>query len=522
MKKYINTILTIILSLLIGLSFSLKRCIKLDNFIYSFSLIRFILWGLLFAIISFILINLLIYVFSKIKIKTGLFKVKKLFLISFISIFLTGLLFLIVHYPGVCFYDTLIVIDSPVAAAAQHPLFYNLAVGITFRVFNFIFNDVNISFFLTGLSQLIFCSTIISFIICWFNKTFKNKVFTIIILLYYSLLPIISNYNISLIKDSIFGVIFLLYIPLFYNLIISKGNALDSKRFLIIMTCLFLLTIFIRNNGLYVVMLTIISLLLLFKKHYKKLLIILLISLLASKIPNLFIKQEQLFQEKVGVMIQQIAYVIKYNEESISKDDLNYINKIMDVKLIKEKYEFYSVDPIKWDNNFNRDYLNKTKIKFIKTWLSISGKNISNYMKSHLLMSYDLWAIDKFNPVQSRMLELDTSGYNMHSSTFKDLKEKRILPEKMQNALDNYYEATTTYIGNALLIVILLFINLYAFIKKKKEALIISIPFLAVYITLLISAPISYALRYMSTYLYAIPIIILLILCYCNKRVKSK
>ena len=507
-----NLIYISILSIIIGISFSIKKYIKQELYINSFNIIKLLLFTLLFIIISFIIISTLLYLIEKIKIKKGLFEQKKLIIISFLMIFLSGLLFLIVHYPGVGFYDSFAIIDHPIAMATQHPIIYNLIISITFRVFMHIFNNVNISYFFLSLTQLLFCSLILTYIIYWFNKTIKNKVFTSIIIGYFSLLPIISNYNIAIIKDTLFGIVFLFYIPLLYKLIKTKGKILKNIKYLISLSIILIATTLLRNNGLYVVIFTSIIITIMYRKYYKQTISTLLIVCILSCIPNLLIKNKSLFQEKVGIPIQQIAYVVKYNENSINKNNKDYLEKIMRFDLIKEKYEYYNVDSIKWDNNFNRDYLDKTKSKFINTWFNIMTNNFDNYVKSYILMTYNLFTIDNYNPVQSRFLELDIEGYRNRSERFNDLNNSNILPNSINNSLIKFYDHTTIYINNGLLFFILLFMSLYSIIKKKKELIILFIPLIGVYLTLLISAPLSFALRYMSSFLYCLPIISLLII----------
>lgn len=509
-----------ILSILIGISFSLKRLIKLDLFIKNFKINKFILWTFIFSIIAFLIINIIIYLLEKIKLKNTVFKEKKLLLFSFLPIFLTSLLFLIVHYPGVGFYDTFLILDHPVAAAPNHPLFYNLLIGIPFRLLKILIKDVNIIYFLISLGQLILCSCILTYIIYWFNKTIKNKTLTIILLLYFTIIPIVSNYNMMLVKDSPFGIIFIFYIPLLYELINTKGKTLENKKYLIYLEIILILTTLLRNNGLYVIIFTILILIIIYKRYYKQLLSLLLITIIISHIPNLLVKNEIMFQEKVGIPIQQIAYVTKYNEKSINKNDKVYLNKLIDIELMKEKYDYSIVDPIKWDPTFNGEYLNKTKTRFIKTWFNIMKNNFLNYVKSYLLMTYNLWAIDKYNPLQSRMLDLDIKGYINRSNTFNNLNNKNIFPKKINNTLKSFYDLTTIYIGNGVLIFIMLLSILYIIKRKRKELIILFLPLIGVYLTLLISIPVSSALRYMSSYLYCLPILILISLKSCQKKIK--
>ena len=146
MTKYKNSkyILVVLFSGLLGLSLSLSYLLTKNNFNYNFSIIKILLYWIVFSVLSFLVIKFFIYLLEKIKIKKNIFKNQSLFIICFLSVFLSGILFLIVHYPGVGFNDTLYIIQDPVASSTQHPLIYNILLSYTYRFFNLMFNSANI------------------------------------------------------------------------------------------------------------------------------------------------------------------------------------------------------------------------------------------------------------------------------------------------------------------------------------------------------------------------------------------
>lgn len=507
-------IITIIYSLFISLSLTISKLLKINNYIFNFKISKFIINYIFYFTISYIIINILIIIISKIKIKKDYFDNKKITIISFISIFITGLIFLIVHYPGVGFVDTFSIIEHPLGAAVQHPLVYNLYLEITFRLFLFIFKDVNLSYFLTSIVELAICTILITYMIYWFNKTIKNKFGTILLIIYFTFIPIITNYNVALIKDSIFGIILLLYIPLLYKMINTNDKILENKIDIYKLTLIFILTCLIRNNGLYIVIL--ISLILIIKYKNKKIFKILLITLLTNIIINHIGNQEQLFQEKIGIPLQQIAYTLKYNENNINKKDKEYINKLMKIELMKEKYNCFNVDTLKWDDYFNREYLKETKFKFIKVWFNIIIDNPISAIRGYLLTTYDFWAIDTFKTNQSRFLSLKFSE-SYEKELLVGLDNKNILPNNINNNLKKIYEKTTISFNNATLFFILLLTIVYTYLNNKK-LILLSIPLISVYLTLIISTPVSFPLRYLSAYLYTLPFLILIIITKCNEK----
>ena len=204
--------------------------------------------------------------------------------------------------------DTFFIIDSPIYISKQHPIVYNLLISVPYYIFNKIFSS-NISFFLISIIQLLIIDLIITFVIAWYYKTFKHKKTTIFLSLYFSLVPIITNYNTTIVKDSIFCVILLLYLPILYSIINSNGEWINNKKNIMYLLLLLIGTTLIRNNGIFMIFAVLLVLLLSYRKYYKKWLLVLIITILASSITK-FVpgNQTNLFQEKVAVPLQQLGY----------------------------------------------------------------------------------------------------------------------------------------------------------------------------------------------------------------------
>ena len=330
------------------------------------------------------------------------------------------------------------------------------------------------------------------------------------IIIYLTLLPIVANYNTAIIKDSAFNTLLLLYIPILYNLIITKGKWIENRKNLIFTIIIFTITTLIRSNGLYIIILILFLLLVNYKKYYKKWILSLIIIILSNSmtkiIPNI---DKPLFQEKIAIPLQQIAYVIN-TDGKINEKDLKYLNKIFSIDNFKKKYNPYFVDNIKWDNEFNRLYLNETKGTFIKVYLNILPRNIEGYVKSYLLTTYNNYAPYKFTNDQSRFLGF--SGFNLHNySDFQEMHNQRLLPSSIQNFLNNFYNYTTTYFNTGTCFFLLMILVLYIIYQAKYQYLLLVSPLLAIWIILMIASPLSTAFRYMSSFIYMLPFIYLII-----------
>lgn len=470
----------------------------MNSILIFYFFLKVFLVSILVSIFCYFLFKLL----DKIKISNhnDTFSSKKVFIINFISLMLTGLLFLITFYPGNVMIDTLYIFKNPVEISSQHPIFYIWLVTIPFKVFYKLFSNINIAVFLTCLIQLIIASGIISFIIAWFNNTFKNKILTILISLYFIFVPIITNYNTTLVKDSAFCLILFCTIPIIYEIIKSNSYWIKNRKNFVITCIIFSLVCLVRNNGLYIILILLLILMLAYKKQFKYYLLMTLIILVISFITSLF-SNKQLFQEKVGIPLNQLAYVI-YTDGKIDDKNLNYLEKIYDYDLFKKNYYPFLIDTIKWDDNFNREYLNNNSKEFIKVWVKTLPNNLEGYIKSYALSTYGNWSIDKFYKTQSVFLGVDDDNKTL----FPDLKNTNTTLSFMKP----FYNKTVTYLSSGVCFWILVFFSLYIIYKKAYKLLLLTIPLYGVWLSLMLATPFSLAFRYMSPFMYLLPFIILI------------
>lgn len=472
----------------------------------------FLIPTIIFSIIIYIVLNYLLKLLSKYEMKpsTKVWKAQIVFLWSFISIFLSGLLFLLTFYPGTCMVDSLQLLIDPIGYSFQYPLIYSLLFSKLYYFFYNLSNSMNIAFFIISLIQLLFMTTVLSYVITWSHKTFKSNIFTLLTILYFNIFTIFANLNSAHLRDPLFAAFILLLIPLLYKIINTKGECLKKDKFKLrcVITIGFLTLI--RNNGIFIVLILLIILFIKYKKMIKDLILITLSILFIYSIPLLLPKNyhtEPLFQESVAIPLEQIAYISKY--ESLSDNDKDYINNIIPIEIMVDNYNPFSVDSIKWNIMFDRFYLNDTKDKFMSVWTRNMLKHSEGYTKAYLLCTYDLWSVHKFSNYESRFLEIESNDTNVESY-YGDLKNENILPFNISKFLRSFYERTTIYINNGTLFWIYVFLGLLIYYKSKNKYLLLFIPFLGIWFNLMIGTPLSSAFRYMCAFAYALPFMIAL------------
>ncbi len=525
-KNILSYLFTYIVSYILGCIILLSKAINFNPYVIPAKFINsfhfsssFFIKAFYLSIPIFLAFYLLFYLLKHwhFKPSKSLISSKKILITSFISNIITGLLFILTYYPGSAMTDTFDILTSPIGVAHKNPLLYNLIVTIPFRLLNRMLHNMNLSFFIISIIQLIVISGLLSIIVTWFHKTFKHNKATIFLILYFTLLPIVANYNTAIGKDAIYNLILLSLIPILYNIIQSKGAWLNIRKNFILMIFIFTITTLMRNNGLYIIIFTLLVLILTYKKLYKKGLLTLLIVVIINSLVGLFPGvKEPLFQEKVGIPLQQIAYV-NYVSGNIDPKDLAYLNNILPLTELKNKYHPYYVDNIKWDPHFDGQYLNKTKEQFLKTWFNILPNNFESYVKSYLLVTYATYTPYSFVDDQSRFLGINKIDFNSFPD-FKEMHAAPIFPTFIQKNLTSFYDQTVIYLNNGSCFLLLITLILYIIYRKKANYLLITAPYLAIWLILMLATPLATALRYMSSYIYALPFLYLIILLIDQKK----
>jgi len=514
-RKILTGIFSILLALAIVLSAQIlkfydKGSLNIGKYMH-FNLRTFII-VVIFSVIFYILFRKIFIKLTNISFitSTSPWNSKKVFIISTLLIFLSGLLFLLYCYPGVAMVDSYQLLIDPIGYSFQYPLVYSILSSKLFNLFYNLFGSMNIAFFIISLLQLIILSFILGYTIKWLHNKFKSNKVTLLTILYFNFFFIFSNLNIAHLRDSFFCVFFIVFITIIYDIIDSKGEYLNKDnfiiKFIITITCLLLS----RNNGIFIISVMIIYFFIKFYKYYKRLLIILFVFIFISCVPKLLPNNSEntLFQESVAVPFQQIVYSIKYGNVSI--EDQEVISEIIPVEIAKAKFSGFDFDRLKWGLMFNNFVLNEKKNKFIHVWLKNMIPNFKLYTKAFLVNNCDLWAFLPFKYSQGTILQLhekDIVGYQFYS----DLNNERILPKFIYNILHFIYQKYCFYFNNGFLFWMYFFLVVVLIYKNKKKFLSVFLPFFLIWINLIFMSPYACAFRYMAMFGYCLPFILCIV-----------
>lgn len=431
-------------------------------------------------------------------------KVSLLLMISY-------LICLITYFPGVGMNDGLNIMRSGMLSSNQFPPVYCAFITLLTKI-GYLFGSLNISVALYSILQLTCVALITSQITLWIWEISPLKIIRFVSLIFYALDPLIVMYSISMLKDTLFSLLLVPFMILNYKLVVYKKNAIN-KRYWISLALIACGIIFLRNNGQYIVIPCLFILIIKFRKNLlNKSLIIVFILSISSIVLNFLLMQhwgeKQLFQEVVGIPIQQVAATVASSDGVINDEQKIFLNKIMPFDKIRENYNPATVDTIKWSTAFNSSFFESHKTKFMKVWISLLIPNFMIYLKSYLEQTYWFWAPRQEGTVQC-YFSIETYSNNDWLITFtkeNDIHDVQLLPDWLNLNLRSYYSLASSFLREGVCFWVLFMLFFLTIVpRKNKQSIYFYLPIAFLWITLMISTPVNSSMRYVFAFVYVLP-----------------
>lgn len=529
-------------SLLLSISIVLSKHIHPDEcnpfatidkvFIDKFSIVDLI--GCLICL--FVIVNILNWLIKKIqKLKFNKgelanakkeLKKKNQFMI-FGLIFLSWMPYFLIYYPGLIYGDSMGSIYQTVYhlnLSNHHPVFYTIFIAICLKI-GYIFSDINAGCAIYTLIQMLYISGLLTYIVSWMYNKGISKILCCFTVIFFAGTATFPQHAISMWKDPIFSITLVYYSLKLYDYIISDGKIEEKERlYWVKLTISMLIISLTRNNGIYILMLSFLSLVILTIKNIKLskkiyfthiLSIVFIILLTGPGYDILGIQKDKV--ESYGIPLQQVARVIAY-DGNINNVEEEFVNDIIPVEKLKTVYTPQLVDSIKWNEDFNDNFFENHKKEFLKVWFSLFKKNPRIYLESWCLSTYGYWSLNTWS--------LNYFQANISQGNLEYIKDNDNCGVYNTNLLENpkidlkkAFSLFTPTPSIAICIWIALFMLFYMWVNKRRKYIILLIPVLGNWLTLLIATPIAYWPRYALSILYMFPVILSIpMLCLYGKE----
>lgn len=525
-KNKINLIVRILLAIVFAVTIMLDSMIHFDGnianklsdiYVENLELSNIIVFFVAMIISYFVLCVVEIisdkFENSKIEIKerkSGL----KVIVITALILLLLWLPYILSFFPGGVFADTIPSISQALGSTQlnnHNPILHTLILKVFFdiaRVFSS--NVIPLGISLYTIAQVVAMLGIGTYFVYWLYKKNVSSKYVIFSVLFFGLFHLIPLYAISLWKDTVFCMAMFLYILFLADIIYYNGKNLETIRGIIKGIILAVLVMFLRNNGIYIVTITTLILLAIYRKKVFNVMKPFVISIITTIVITYIIQgpvynklnMNTEFVESAGILVQQICYIVS-EDGNINEEQMEFINKMCPIDTIKRDYRPCLVDFIKWNGEFNNDFITENKGQFLKIWFQLCIQNPGKSVKAYILNTMGFWNVNRSS----------TSGYinpRMWPTIEEDsnYKQNDYIQMLTGKSIKSILDSQPT-ISSAVFFFIILICAQLTIYKKRYRNLLILVPFLATWITIMIAAPIAFTLRYVYILVLGLPIAII-------------
>lgn len=363
------------------------------------------------------------------------------FIINVGLIFVAWLPYFLRYYPGLLTADSCAQVAQAIGIAElsnHHPIFHTGIITVFVNFGKLIFNNINIGVAFYTIFQMAIMSIIFATVIRYLSKKQAPLAVRIIALLYYMFYPINALFSVTMWKDILFAGIIPVYAIFVIELLFNTDDFLESKKSIITYIIVSILVMFLRNNGMYIVILTTPFIIVTLLRYWKKVvpvsfIIILSFMILRTSIFSIFNIKEGSVGEMLSVPLQQIARVKKYHKEELDNETIKQIDKFFKCDNIEEKYNPILSDPVK--AQLNTEYFDANKSDFIKLWIKLLKTYFKDYVESFISNSYGYYYPEAKHWVANRTMEPNNMGISQQPliegtlvSKVDSLIEKRDIP----------------------------------------------------------------------------------------------
>ncbi len=325
------------------------------------------------------------------------------FIVCVILIFIAWLPYFLRYYPGIVTPDSCWQIEMAIGTSKlsnHHPITHTAIIAIFVNLGLKLFHNINTGIALYTLASMLLMAIIDACVLKYLKNNGTSKIVRVIILLYYMFYPVNAMYSITMWKDVLFSGVIPLLIIMYKELVFNTDKFFSKKSNIALYIIISMLTILLRHNGLYAVILSMPFIIIALRKYWKKtvslfLSVIVLYMLSNVLIYNILNITKGSVSEMLSIPVQQIARVEKNHREELGEDTLNTINKFFNVKNIGDNYNPILSDPVKF--KFNVEYFNENKLQFIKLWLQLLAQYPKEYVESFISNSYGYYYVEAEN-----------------------------------------------------------------------------------------------------------------------------
>ena len=346
--------------------------------------------------------------------------------------------------PPLWYFSTDTVVDA--SLIDHHPWFDTLVFG-AFGWLGRSMGSDSLGLFLYGIVQTALTSLMLGAAICYLERLRVPPVLRLCALVIVILFPVFPATADTMQKDSLFSLAFLVYAMMYLEAFRTKGEALKSKRFLIGFAVAAALCILTKKTGVYVTGASALVMLIALRGVRLRALVgfaapaAICVWLLPAVLFGPLNIAEGGSQEMLGILYQQTTTVLKYDPDSVSDDQREAIDRVLDVEAAVRDHKPHSTDYVKqWARS---DAEADDYAAFLSAWAALGASHPELYMQSMAQCFTPLLVPSKSLIVNTNVSQKGVEYYASHAAAiggeFHLDAESPAGTQAIANALYSFY-----------------------------------------------------------------------------------
>ena len=345
---------------------------------------------------------------------------------------------LIFLYPGTVINDTwgqfcqfMKFMSNPFEAEGvlwdHHPIFDTFFMGAIITPVAYFTGHWHLMFFVYVIMQAVFTSLTFSCVVNYAHKKLDLEILPCALILaafcLFQIYPIAVQ-NIS--KDSFHSWVFVLYALFFCELVRTNGDAIKSKKFIVLLTAIALLCCLTKKVGFYIVLVTLVFAIIFLKGRNNKKLI--LVPIASSAILMLLVMPAFMHithatpgekREMLSLPFQMTARYVKDHADEVTDEEYAAIDQLLDMSTLAQRYEHTCSDAVK---DKTKEVGIRGYVEYGKAWLAQGLKHPETYVTALNCMMSGWFSWTEYAPLMdmSWHSQLD-SAYIPESATTRDI-----------------------------------------------------------------------------------------------------
>lgn len=429
--------------------------------------------------------------------------------------------YLLKSFPGILTVDSMHQYAQIIGVYSQsnhHPWIHTLLIKLFYQIGLLFTSDPSKAIGFYTIAQMFFMAGCVGYLMQYLHRYQLKTGIYVAVLAFYALVPYNGAFAISMIKDTMFGGFTLLLSLSVLTLLRNQKDApLTYRRsfrtllFFMITSVLFCL---FRSNGFYAFLFLIPFLLLVFRKSLRTmlpsvLLPLLLVLVIKGPIMNACGVIQPDLVENLSIPGQQISRVIM-NQRELTDTQEEFLNRIMDTSRLPEGYNPYVSD---WFKRLVRmgdpAYLSDHVDEFFKEYIELGLTYPGDYLLAFRDQTIGYWF--PLSDQAEIALNEGVCDNEFGLKTEPVLKGRFVV--KVNEILFKLHLIFPFYgllwsVGALfwILLLCMCIVGLY----QNRSYLLVYLPAIGIFLTLLIATPVAKDFRYAYGYVFCIPLYLLL------------